>query len=252
MLMINPKKAVTRERLGSIRTPEPTSSWKPISHKGVADALLARCQARGLQVKNESWMVCDGAYLEGNTKVAVRDSNLFGVLDFNPDPGMDLPPGCEPSISIRNSHSKQFRLSFSAGARVLVCSNGMMLRQNISRDSRKHTSQIDYLSMIDSAVDGFVEDIRTIGPIWNQLRTRQVPTREGNALIVEMAKRGAISSGHILPAVKNWEEPKHNEFKPRNSWSLYNAVTETMKKQSPTRQFAGFEALNDILIPQAA
>ena len=52
--------------------------------------------------------------------------------------------------------------------------------------------------------------------------------------------------------VEAWENPPHVEFEARNGFSLYNAFTHAMKRQSPARQVEGFVALNKVLLPQAA
>ena len=41
---------------------------------------------------------------------------------------------------------------------------------------------------------------------------------------------------------------RHEEFKERTGWSLYNAATARMKVQSPGRQVDGFKALNEVLM----
>ena len=48
----------------------------------------------------------------------------------------------------------------------------------------------------------------------------------------------AIPPSKLKRVFDEWDEPKHDEFKPRNAWSMFNAFTEVMKsspRQLPER-----------------
>jgi hypothetical protein len=80
----------------------------------------------------------------------------------------------------------------------------------------------------------------------DRLRGWSLRRTTAQSVIVEAAKAGAFSSSDILPVLAEFESPKHSDFRERNGWSLYNAATETMKKQSPARQTDGLKALTRI------
>ena len=44
-----------------------------------------------------------------------------------------------------------------------------------------------------------------------------------------------------------YESPEHKEFRFRTAWSLHNAATDVMKRQSAARQVEGLKALTDVL-----
>ena len=249
MLMLSHAHEVFRSDLAQIATPEPTESWRPIPHIDVVDTLISRASARGLQVKSERYAVLPGMlYPQPGVQVDIPGARLFGSLDFMPIPGMPFPAGCTPSAGLRNSHDKTFALSILSGARVFLCANGVLSAEHII--SRKHTSGIDLGISIDSALDAFMESIRGFNDVYEKLRAKSVTRTKAHSLVVELARAGAFSSSDILPVVNEFENPRHEEFKERNAWHLYQGCTEIMKNQSPARQTDGFKALNKVLLAQ--
>jgi len=63
---------------------------------------------------------------------------------------------------------------------------------------------------------------------------------------VATESREAVSYGRwVFPAsrlpkvIEAWEEPKHEELRPRTAWSLFNAFTEVQKGSGPRVQMEG-------------
>jgi hypothetical protein len=52
---------------------------------------------------------------------------------------------------------------------------------------------------------------------------------EAHDLIIEAFRAGACTSTQIKRVVNQWHVPNHQEFKPRNAWSMFNAFTEVLK-----------------------
>lgn len=250
MLMLSKATEATREDLNRIPTPAPTESWMPVSHAEVVEVLTERAAARGLKVKAERYATMPGAlYPLPGQRIELPGARMFGSLDFEPIPGMTFPVGCAPSAGIRNSHDKSFSLSVLSGARVFVCANGVLSAEHIV--ARKHTSGLDLVASIDKALDAFMESIRSFAEFHQMLNGWKLTNMRAQSLIVEMARAGAFASSEILPIVREFENPRHAEFKARNGWNLYQACTEIMKSQSPMRQADGFKALNSVLTASA-
>ena len=246
MLMLSHAAEVSRDELYNVVTPEPTQSWKPVPHYEVVNTLTDRAAARGLVVKNERFALLDGTlYGENGIQTRIPGARLFGSLDFAPIPGMPFPAGCAPSCGLRNSADKSFALSILSGARVFVCANGVLSAEHII--SRKHTSGLDLVASIDTALDGFMESLKGFNTMFEQLRSRRLNRTKAHSLIVELAQAGAFASSDILPVVQEFENPRHVEFAEKNGWALYQSATEVMKGQSPPRQVDGFKALNQVL-----
>ena len=114
-------------------------------------------------------------------------------------------------------------------------------------DFLKHTSGLDRVESIDAALDAFMESLRGFNQTCEQLRSRRLNRIKAHSLAVELAQAGAFSSSDILPVIREFECPRHEEFREKNAWCLYQRATEKMKSQSPSRQVDGFKALNDVL-----
>ena len=249
MLVLSRAAEVSRDDLYHVITPEPTDTWKPVPHIEVVNTLTDRAAARGLVVKSEKFALLDGTlYNEGGVQSRIPGARLFGSLDFAPISDMPFAPGCVPSAGIRNRHDKSFCLSILSGERILVCSNGALVGDH--QVHRKHTSGIDLIDSIDDALNAFMMSIAGFNDMYQHLNARRLTRTKAHSLVVEAAQRGAFASDAILPIVTEFENPKHEAFKERTAWSLYNACTERMKVQSPGRQVEGFKALNQVLVAE--
>jgi hypothetical protein len=246
MLMLSHAAEATRDDLYNVVTPEPTASWKPVPHHEVVNTLTDRAAARGLVIKNERFALLDGTlYGENGIQTRIPGARLFGSLDFAPIPQLPFPAGCAPSAGIRNSTDKSFALSILSGARVFICANGVLSAEHVV--SRKHTSGLDLVESIDTALDAFMESLRGFNETYERLRSRRITQTRAHSLVVELAQAGAFASSDILPVVREFENPKHPEFSEKNGWNLYQSCTEIMKSQSPARQCDEFAALNKVL-----
>lgn len=248
MLMFNQSvRTVTRADLAGLPVPRRTRSHRPVPHQDAADALIEAAEDRGLTVRSELWTVTDGAmYPEPGSRLHVPAARLFGTIDFEPIPGIELPDGVTPSAGVRNSHDKSFALSVLCGGRVVVCANGLLVGEYVI--SRKHTSRIDLVESVDAALDQFVASVRELGTVCGQLRSSRLTPTRAKSLIVDAVRAGAFPGSCVLPVLDEYESPSHREFKPRTAWSLYNAATQIMKRQSPARQVEGFRALGSVLL----
>ena len=57
-----------------------------------------------------------------------------------------------------------------------------------------------------------------------------------------------VCSNRLIPAVlKEWREPKHQEFHQRDVWSLFNSFKEALKESSLTELPKRTEALHGLL-----
>ena len=250
MLMLDRAQEISRDDLAAIPTPSPTRSWRPVPHFEVVSTLVDRAKSRGLCITSERYAVTDGAlYPQPGQALTIRGARMYGALDFEPIPGIPFPPGCRPSAGIRNSHDKSFALSILAGSRVVVCANGLLLAEHVI--NRKHTSGLSLTDEIDKALGSFLETLKGFQETYARLRSRRLTRARGHHLTVELARAGAFASSDILKVVKEWEAPRHREFKEPTAWSLYQAASEVMKGQSAGRQVDGFKALSNTLLALA-
>ena len=254
MLMLHTgSKEVSRERLSSFLAPEQTETWSPISHGVVAATIIRVARSQGYEIRKEKWGVMDGALYESipgqkeRNKVVVPGARMYGFLDFNPVPGLHVPGGMGLSMGIRTSFDKTFGQVLMFGGRVFICDNGVLVGEYEIK--RKHTSGFNLDPLVDRAFQQMRGAADRLRDMHSSMTGRGLSDTEAKSLIVDLADAGAIKSGLVLPVYKEYRDPKHEDFRPRNAWSLYNATTEMMKGQSPSRQVEGFRALNEVLVP---
>ena len=97
---------VSRDELKLIPPPEGTTTFKPIPHYEIVEALVEALGFRYIGVVRDEYAVSpDGM-------------KMFGVLDL--ETAFD---GCRFAIGIRNGNDRSLRLSLTTGLRVFVCDN---------------------------------------------------------------------------------------------------------------------------------
>src|SRR5258708_26250817 len=133
---------LTRADLALVPAPQSTPTHQVIPHIDIVRALDEQLGFRHIAIASEEYAVTkDG-------------KNFFGVMTL--DQAMD---GASFALGVRNSHSKQFRLSIVVGLRIFVCSN-LSFAGDFSTVLAKHSRHFSLrnsLSVgIDEAQRGFV------------------------------------------------------------------------------------------------
>ena len=97
--------------------------------------------------------------------------------------------------------------------------------------ARKHTRFInrDLPRLVQSAVGKLMDR-------WHHQDTRlanyklaDLDDRTAHDLVIRSCDVGVVPNRTIPDVLREWREPRHEEFEPRNIWSLFNAFTEALK-----------------------
>ena len=209
---------VTRDDLALVPVPETTESYLPVPHDHLADTLSAIGQdiLKGFTLHKEQYALAR----EGN--------QLFGVHVFkssHTELGL--------SIGFRNSYDKSMAVGIAIGAEVFVCDN-LALTGDITI-MKKHTQNV-WQGLEDAAISTLYRSQKNFEKIVADSETMKeaaIGDTDAFQLIGLMFGHG-IMSPRQLPVVKNeWLHPSHDDFKPRNMWSFYNAATEALKSCPP-------------------
>ena len=67
------------------------------------------------------------------------------------------------------------------------------------------------------------------------LKAVPCPMRRGYSYLGVLLGEGLLTPTQAIIAFGDWTKPKHEDFEERTLWSLYNAVTESLKKGAPAR-----------------
>lgn len=220
---------VSRAELADVPTPERTESYMPVAHAELVDKVLdiATGMFSGFNLVSEDYAL------------ARFGQHMFSTLRFEGDHnGMHL------SLGIRNSLDKSMPVGFVGGSHVICCSN-MMLVGDI-KIVRKHTTFVwrDVENKCIEACKLAYGDFDSLVIQSEIMRKHELSLDQGFAEIGIMFGHGIISASQITLAKEHWANSPHQEFKPRNAWSLYNSLTEAMKTTSPSLAMQKHTALH--------
>ena len=209
-------KIIEMEQLRGVATPDATPTWTPVAHHALVDSVKGALVSSGAEiVKEEHALYRDGA-------------RYFGLLHLgeNNDGGNTV-------VGIRNSHDKTFPAGLSLGNHVFVCDNLSFSGDVVVR--RKHTRFIgrDLDRLIYSAV-GKLADLRQKQLVrFAAYKGRELCDIEAHDLIIRALLARVVSGEQVAKVVGEWRKPGHEEFAPRNVWSLFNDFTEILKGTAP-------------------
>ncbi|BDS05401.1 hypothetical protein NT6N_04410 [Oceaniferula spumae] len=232
MLLHCGAQVVDRQDLFEVATPHGTDTWYPLPHRSLVTEVEHQLQAAGFQ-------------LRGETHALTHDgSRYFGVIQVN------LPTRSARDfgwvVGLRNSHDKSLPAGLVAGTQVFVCDN--LAFNGEVKLSRKHTrfAMRDLKQLTARAVgklgDKFADFDRRI----SAYKKMYLPDRSAHDLIVRSVDCRAITASQVPAVLEEWRKPSHEEFLPRNAWSLFNAFTEVYKGVNPQTAVKRGQALHGL------
>jgi len=206
--------AVPRSQLAATPTPAATRTWHPISHEDFVNQVEALLPRYHLRVVNESHALTHD------------DARYFGLMEIQHG---DNHPDYTWVLGLRNSHDQSLASGLVAGSQVFVCDN--LAFSGEIKVARKHTRFImrDLPERMCGAMEQLVSRWHHQSQRIDAYKHCRLGDAEAHDLIVQSLDRGVISGSRIPEVLQEWREPSHEAFQPRNTWSLFNAFTETLK-----------------------
>lgn len=132
-------------------------------------------------------------------------------------------------LGLRNSHDKTFPAGIVAGAQVFVCDN--LSFSGEIKIARKHTRFIlrDLPGLTSEAISRLISRWHHQDERISTYKNKNVTDRSAHDLIIRSTDVGACTPRQIPAILTEWRTPKHEEFRPRTLWSLFNCFTEVQK-----------------------
>lgn len=205
----------SREDVESASTPRATSTWQPIPHIDLIERVESALQTNHLAVGNTAHSLSHGG------------SRYFGLMEIR-ESSMHVEDYAWV-LGIRNSHDKTFPAGLVAGASIFVCDN--LSFSGEVRVTRKHTRYIlrDLPSLVQGAVGKLMH-------AWHNQATRietykhyRLSDEQVHDLVIRSVDVGVVPNRHVPDVLDERRNPRHDEFAPRNAWSLFNGFTEALK-----------------------
>jgi hypothetical protein len=211
MIRTQPKaaQAVSIELIAETATPEPTATHYPLAHIDFIDEVIRQLGLAHYDIQ------------QATHKLTLDGSRYFGVLDLKSTEKRDY----GFTVGLRNSHDKSFAAAVAAGNRVFVCDN-LCFYGEIHLE-RKHTRFVRRdLEHLTARVIGQLAPL--FGHAEHRIETyrgTELQAMESDHLILESLRTRAITAREVDAVLHAYDKPEHEEFQPRNAWSLFNAVT---------------------------
>lgn len=209
---------IEREQLINVPTPAATASWCPIPHIRMVEQVETALATTGMRTINQ----CHSVTKEGN--------RYFGLLQVVNEQSNNDEYGYV--LGIRNSHDKSFPASLCIGAQVFICDN--LSFSGEIRIDRKHTSRImrDLPRLTSRAIGLLAEKWTLMGDRIARYKQIELNDKDVNDFLVRSVEAGVMPITQLPAVLNEWRKPSHEEFAPRNAWSLFNAFTECGKEDS--------------------
>lgn len=223
---------VDRAVLGTWKTPEPQGIWRPIPHSVLVDGVQKSLERSGLQVVAEAHAV------------STNGARYFGMLQVQNGKNAE---DYATVIGLRNSHDKTFPAGLVVGSGVFVCDN-LAFSGEIAI-ARKHTTNLrrDLPSLIEGAVGRLGELRQRQDDRIGQYKLTGIGDSEAHDIVIQALDARVLPVTRIPDVIREWREPKHEEFKPRNAWSLFNSFTEVLKESALFQRPRTTQALHGLL-----
>lgn len=206
---------VTLQDVLAVPVPEETDSYKPVPY-GRAIEFLKEAVASELHlpIKKERF----GLNNEGK--------QLFAMVTL--DTGDEL---FALSIGIRQSYNKSLALGVAVGANVFVCDN-LAFAGDAFQVVRRNTTYVwpDFQKLVTKQVGDALGHFASMKADIEAMKGLPCSEKHGYAWLGIAMGAGIITPTQATVAFEDWKKPRYEDFADRNIWSLYNCVTEGLKK----------------------
>lgn len=218
-----------------LQTPIPakTKSYTPVPHSDLITLVDERLDHAGFE---RSYLDVDqnqdGTIIIANMGIKRNENEFFSQ-----------------QLSIVNSYNKVKPVGFAAGARVFVCSNGMVISETYI--VRKHTTNVwDQLTeRADQAIAQLTTNWEKTLVDVNKMREKELTFTQSSELLGRIfVEKEILKPRQANEVARQLRNPRFSEFKEMTLWSLYNACTFSLKEAQPKEKNARLKHLHDFCL----
>jgi len=228
---------VTRAQVEAVPIPTPTRTWHPLAYGQSISFLHDQAErVLGLKVANERY----GLNQDGK--------QMFALLTL--DTGSDE---TALALGLRNSYNKTLKNCCAGGQSVFVCDN-LCISGSSFMVMRKNTKNVwrDFRNMITAQIRGALKNYEQVQRDTARMKATPCHEQRGYSILGVAVGNGLLTPTQASVAFGDWRKPRHEAFAERNLWSLYNAVTEGLKKGSAARMLDRHAAAHDFFSERLA
>jgi len=215
------KNRIPSEALANLATPAGTDTHTPIPHATLVDYTRKALSRAGLEIKEEEHGLSQGdqCYFGGfaitGKEIQGDDRNLV--------------------LGLRNSHNKKFASAICIGTNMTVCDN-LCFSSDIKL-ARRHTPRIlaDLPRVLSTAMSRVTSHWSNMTDRILAYQDTEITRTQASDLLIDLVDSKAFSARDVYKTVKEFEAPRHAEFKGDTLWNLYNACTEHLKNSDMSK-----------------
>ena len=215
---------MTAAELAAVPTPASMGRFhQPVGFGDFLELIKLRLDRVGITINHEEFVT------------TADNQTFFGAMELGLD-GFQR-DDMVITLGVRGSHNQKVPRAICLGNRVIVCSN-LCFNGDMANLSTKQTTNV--WSRLPGMVDQAVAQI----PALAQREEERVDAykmfglkpRVGDAALVELTRRGAMTSAQLGRAIQEWDRPSFEEHTDSgfSAWRLLNAVTEVQKPTGET------------------
>jgi hypothetical protein len=225
----NGAQLVTRDDLKAYPAPEPTDTWKPVSHLQLVETLAGVMADRGLHITRE--------------QLAVQGSKLFGTFDTEWQKMEDF----GAAVGSRHATEKSMAIQIAVGARVFVCDNMSFGGEMIT--VRKHTSKLDLGEEMDRAMYKYMQGFRKLRDDIQIQKDSPLDDRKAKTLIYDIFAQKIVPVRLFPLVTAHYAHIRQDNQVPVTGWWLHNTFTAHIKTLAPAPAFRATARLGKFLGP---
>jgi hypothetical protein len=244
---------VTEEQVRATDTPPETRSYVPLPHGEFLDMVNSTLGGFGWDITEQRYALESGKVEVGGDVMKHESARLFGVLKIQRE-DVAIGEDYELAIGIRNSHDKTMSAGMVAGLVVMVCSNLDFMGE--FKVSHKHS--VNVRDVLPSRLNGLAGEIDTAHTDHTQLvesyKRTELGSTEVHDLLVRLCDTRAFPWAYAPKILKEYRNPRHEEFEQPTMWGFNNATTEVLKDRNITElptSMSRFHRLGKELVTQA-
>lgn len=213
---------LTRNNILAAQVPDNTSSYTAIPHRVFLEEISEKLSLKGYNIQSEQYI--------GTKEYQI----ITGSFTVNKTGVIEGPKELAPSLFFVNSYNKARRAIIRAGAKVLVCKNGMLGTVDGGVYTRKHSGNAleEFREHIDVVIDNLDYEFEKLQKNVVEMKEIQMDRTTIARLVGDMVINEDMVTMTQLSILKH--ELKFSEnFKDGSLWSFYNNCTEAFKETHP-------------------
>ena len=226
---------MNKQELYLIPVPRATSSYAPVSHRNVIEAVYEQLDRHNLRAENETFNTARyGQQLIGYMDIKHTDSNTLGMR-----------------LAFRNSYDKSMSVAFTSGAVVWICGNGCVAGE--LQLIRKHTGNVmqEMNEKIVDSINQLDDHFQRILKYSEEMMQRGLQLSQASRVLGEMfVQEDLILPTQMSIVKRELLKPTFKDFEDESLWSFYNHVTYSYRDSHPSTYLQQHKNFHEYIVDE--